>query len=134
LEGGVIHKRLLNWVKLAAFFICQPFDSGDFAAMALDGKGHAGQNRSSIHDDRAGPAGSLVATYFGAGDTQGFSEGLGKRVTRGYLVRLIPDTQLMGGPVYHQGDGSPFFLTGFFHDILLLVNDLKKLKSHLFSN
>ncbi len=76
LEGGVVHKGLLDGVELSGLFVGQAFDGGNLAAMALHGQSHARQYRGAVHDDRAGTAGTLITPDLGPGQIESFPEGM----------------------------------------------------------
>ena len=72
LDRDLFYKGALDRIQLPA--LRQSFDRKNMAALQLCGKGQAGVNRLSVHDDGAGTAFTFRAPLFYAGEVQLISE------------------------------------------------------------
>lgn len=81
----------LKPVKLAAG---NAFDRGDLPAFELNRQRQAGQDALAVHQNRAGPAGALVASLLGPGKAQMFTQNVQQRRARVDRKRMVDAVDL----------------------------------------
>ena len=80
----VLEERSLHGVQFACVFrvggFGQPFDGGDLGALGCERQRQAGVDSASVDQDSTCPALPVVATFFAAGQLQGFPQASSREV------------------------------------------------------
>ena len=81
-----------SWMglELSGAFVGQTLYGGELPPVTFYGQGHTGQYRRSVHDDRAGTTGTLIAPDLGPGQIESFSEGMRQGMRRRDLQARFP--------------------------------------------
>lgn len=125
LECRVFYKCFLKRIQRARSSLLKPLDGGNVFSVAFHGERRAGDHCLSIHDDRASPAGALVAAGLCASEPQRLPEGMKQCVGWVDLVGSGADFQVNLLTIDCKPNLSVFMPgTGhvlFFHDILSTI-------------
>src|SRR3984885_9198903 len=80
LVAVVFHERCLHGVQVSG--LAESFDGGDLVPFVHDGQRQTGVDAAAVHVDGAGSALAVVATFLGAGQTDGLAQAVEQRSTR----------------------------------------------------
>ena len=111
LIAAVIQESLLKTVQLARSRIGQTFDGGDLRTVAVHGQHHAGSNRLTVHNHRAGAASALIAAELYARQAQAVAQGMHQRFALRHFAAALAHVKFVGTAVYLEGNdlyGSNF--------------------------